>query len=140
MARAVPGICVVDEPTKRLVVAREAGRRATTSDILAYVDADCRVPLQWLERIERRFQGRDAVVAVTGPYRFYDWDVLGRMLIRAYDHVVAPPTHSLVHYGLGAAPCSTAATLPFGVSRWNRSAASIAALSFMERIRTSAAA
>jgi glycosyltransferase involved in cell wall biosynthesis len=101
VARQVPGVRVVDEPTKGLVVARERGRRAATSDILAYVDADCRVPLQWLERIEHRFDRRAPVVAVTGPYRFYDWDPLGRLLIRAYDHVVAPPTHLLVHYGLG---------------------------------------
>jgi hypothetical protein len=40
-------------------------------------------------------------VAVTGPYRFYDWDWWGRTLIRAYDHIVAPPTHLLIHYGLG---------------------------------------
>ena len=74
VARAVPGVRVVVEPVKGLVVAREAARLAATGDILAYVDADCRVPLQWLERVERRFRRRAAVVAVTGPYRFYDWD------------------------------------------------------------------
>jgi glycosyltransferase involved in cell wall biosynthesis len=101
VARAVRGVTVIDEPTKGLVVARETARRAATSDILAYVDADCRVPLQWLERVERRFERRDGVVAVSGPYRFYDWDAIGRALIRAYDYLVAPPTHLLVHYGLG---------------------------------------
>jgi GT2 family glycosyltransferase len=59
------------------------------------------VPLQWLERVERRFLVRDAVVGVTGPYRFYDWDRSGRVLVRAYDLVVAPPTHALVHTLLG---------------------------------------
>ena len=49
-----------------------------------------------------RFQKYPAVVGVTGPYRFYDWDWTGRMLIRAYDLVVAPPTHLIVHYGFGA--------------------------------------
>ena len=45
-----------------------------------------------------------ALVAVTGPYRFYDWDWIGRALIRAYDLLVAPPTHALVHhvFGVGA--------------------------------------
>jgi GT2 family glycosyltransferase len=66
------------------------------------VDADCRVPLRWLERVERRFLRRPAIVAVSGPYRFYDWDLTGPLLIRAYDLVVAPPTHFLVHYALGA--------------------------------------
>ncbi len=59
-------------------------------DILAYIDADCRVPLLWMARVERRFLRRSAPVAVTGPYRFYDWDWMGRTLIRAYDLIVAP--------------------------------------------------
>ena len=42
-----------------------------------------------------------APVGVTGPYRFYDWDWTGRTLIRAYDTLLAPPTHALVHHALG---------------------------------------
>ena len=102
VAASIPGVRVVDEPVKGLVVAREAGRRQSTGHVLAYVDADCRAPLQWLERIERRFEHHPAVVAVTGPYRFYDWDFAGRLLLRAYDAIVAPPTHILVHYFIGA--------------------------------------
>jgi glycosyltransferase involved in cell wall biosynthesis len=101
VARRIAGVRVVDEPVKGLVAARETGRRAARGDILAYVDADCRAPLQWLERVERRFERHPALVAVTGPYRFYDWDWSGRALIRAYDVIVAPATHVLVHYGLG---------------------------------------
>jgi len=101
VARAVPGVRVVDEPHKGLVVARETGRHATTADILAFVDADCRAPITWLERIEAQFARASTAVAVTGPYRFYDWDPAGRALIRAYDLVVAPSTHALVHHVLG---------------------------------------
>jgi glycosyltransferase involved in cell wall biosynthesis len=97
VARAFAGVLVIDEPAKGLVLARETARRQASGDVLAYVDADCRAPLQWLEHIERRFEKRAALVAVTGPYRFYDWDWSGRTLIRAYDYVVAPPTHVLVH-------------------------------------------
>jgi glycosyltransferase involved in cell wall biosynthesis len=100
VARRVPGIRVLDEPTRGLLVARETGRRATESDIVAYVDADCRAPLQWLERVEARFTRRPLIVAVTGPYRYYDWDRLGRTLVRLYDRLVAPPTHLLVHHTL----------------------------------------
>jgi glycosyltransferase involved in cell wall biosynthesis len=102
VARAIPGVRVVTEPQKGLVVAREAARREAAGDILAYIDADCRVPLQWLERVERRFDRRPGVTGVTGPYRFYDWDWSGRALIRAYDMLVAPPTHALVHHAFGA--------------------------------------
>lgn len=101
VARAIPGVTVVDEPRKGLVVARETGRQVARGDLLAYVDADCRVPPMWLERVVARFISRPAAVAVTGPYRFYDWDVLGRVLIRLYDILVAPPTHVFVHHALG---------------------------------------
>jgi len=100
IAGRIPGVRVIHEAQRGLVTARETARLATQCDILAYADADCRAPLQWLERIERRFAQKVAAVAVTGPYRFYDWDWRGRALIRAYDWVVAPPTHALVHHGL----------------------------------------
>lgn len=101
LARAIPGVRVVREPARGLVLAREAARVASRGDVLAYVDADCRLPITWLAQVERRFVEREAVVAVTGPYRFYDWDLFGRLLLRAYDVLVAPPTHWLVHHGLG---------------------------------------
>lgn len=101
VAGAVPGVRVIDEPRKGLVVARERARREARGDLLLYLDADCRAPLCWIERVERRFARYPAVVGVTGPYRFYDWDLMGRSLLRAYDVVVAPPTHFAVHWALG---------------------------------------
>jgi glycosyltransferase involved in cell wall biosynthesis len=95
---SIPGIRVVDEPRKGLVVAREAGRRASSGDVLVYVDADCRAPREWLGLVAREFDGPDPPVAVTGPYRFYDWDVVGRVLIRMYDYSLAPLTHALAQY------------------------------------------
>jgi glycosyltransferase involved in cell wall biosynthesis len=85
VAQQIPYVYVVDEPRKGLVVARETGRRAATGDILVYLDADCRAPLTWLERVERRFLRAPTLIALSGPYRYYDWDWWGRLLIRAYD-------------------------------------------------------
>lgn len=100
IARAIPGVRVVDEPRKGLVQARETGRLVASGDVLVYVDADCRAPLTWLERVERRFSRSAALVALSGPYRFYDWDIWGRLLIRAYDVTLAPVTQGLVKYVL----------------------------------------
>ena len=100
VAEQVPHVRVVDEPRKGLVVARETGRRAATGDVLVYLDADCRAPLTWLARVERRFLRDPALIALSGPYRFYDWDWLGRTLIRSYDFTLAPATQLLVKYVL----------------------------------------
>ena len=96
LARRVPGVRVVGEPRRGLVIARETARRGVTTDVIAYIDADCRAPITWLERVAAQFAHRTAPVAVTGPYRFYDWDWTGRTLIRLYDMLVAPSTHVLV--------------------------------------------
>ncbi len=97
VARTFPGVRVVVEPVKGLVVARETARLHARADVLAYVDADCRIPPRWLERVVARFEAMPSLVAVTGPYRFYDWDPLGRALIRLYNILVAPATHLVVH-------------------------------------------
>jgi glycosyltransferase involved in cell wall biosynthesis len=101
---SMPGVRVVDEPRKGLVIARETGRSVSTGDVLVYVDADCRAPRDWLRRVAREFEGPSPPVAVTGPYRFYDWDILGRVLMRLYDCSLAPVTHLLAQdvFGLGA--------------------------------------
>jgi glycosyltransferase involved in cell wall biosynthesis len=100
VARAIPGVRVVDEPRKGLVVARERGRHEAFGQILVYVDADCRAPLGWLERVERRFRWRPELVALSGNYRFYDWDWWGRLLLRGYDYSLGAATHVLVKHVL----------------------------------------
>lgn len=98
VARSVPGIRVIEEEKKGLVIARERGRQESRGDLLVYVDADCRAPRTWLERIEKRFAGDPALIALSGSYRFYDWDLWGRTLLRAYDFTLGPATHILVKY------------------------------------------
>ena len=98
MARSVSGVRVVEEEKKGLVIARERGRHESRGDLLVYVDADCRAPRTWLERIERQFAADPALIALSGGYRFYDWDWWGRTLLRAYDFTLGPATHILVKY------------------------------------------
>jgi glycosyltransferase involved in cell wall biosynthesis len=100
VALELPAVRVVDEPRKGLVTARETGRRVASGDVLVYVDADCRAPIAWLARVERRFQSDPRLLALSGPYRYYDWDWWGRTLIRAYDVTLAPATQVLVKYVL----------------------------------------
>ena len=101
IARAIAGVTVIDEPRKGLVRARETGRRAAMGDLIVFLDADCRAPLTWLARVERRFVREPPLVAMSGPYGFYDWDWLGRTMIRAYDLTLAPLTQVLVYRLLG---------------------------------------
>jgi glycosyltransferase involved in cell wall biosynthesis len=98
VARRVPGVRVVDEPQKGLVKARERGRREARGSLLVYVDADCRAPLFWLQRVVAHFERKPTLIALSGNYRFYDWDWWGRTLLRAYDLTLGPATQVLVKY------------------------------------------
>jgi glycosyltransferase involved in cell wall biosynthesis len=89
-AERVPGVVVVEEPLKGLVRARAKGMMASTGDVLVYIDADCRAPIMLVERMERQFRKSPRLAAVTGPYRFYDWDWIGRLGARVYDYTLAP--------------------------------------------------
>ena len=98
VATAIPGVRVIDEPRKGLVVARERGRLESRGDVLVYVDADCRAPIDWLRRVAAPFERQPDLLALSGNYRFYDWDWWGRALIRAYDLTLGPATHVLVKH------------------------------------------
>lgn len=96
VARSRPGVKLVDEPSKGLVRARETGARVASADVLAFIDADCRAPATWLAQMTSLLEARPHVVAASASYRYYDWHMFGRALIRAYDLTVAPLTHVLV--------------------------------------------
>ena len=102
VARAVPGVAVVDEPRKGLVVARETGRR----------DADAATcwstSTPTAARRSAGSSGSSGEFGVADPARRGDRAVpllrlglVGRALIRAYDWTLAPAAHLLVQHVLG---------------------------------------
>lgn len=98
VAERVPGVRVVDEPRLGLVLARERGRASTGGELIAFLDADSRPPLQWLERVERKFWRDPDLAGISGPFHYYDWDPPSRMLMRLYDYTLALLVHVLAQY------------------------------------------
>lgn len=66
------GVRVVHEEIKGSSRARQTGLREATGDIVAFLDADTRVLPEWLPTFVSYF-ARKKTVAVSGPYRFYDF-------------------------------------------------------------------
>jgi glycosyltransferase involved in cell wall biosynthesis len=66
------GARVVDRPGGGIPAASAAGYDAATGDILARLDADCLPAPDWLEQVERAFDGDHALDAITGGARFSD--------------------------------------------------------------------
>ena len=86
---------LVREPRKGLLWAREAGRKAASGDIIYNMDADCRPSKDWLERAARYFNDGN-VVAVTGPYDYYDAGGLFRRSSLAMQKHLYGPINSIL--------------------------------------------
>jgi cellulose synthase/poly-beta-1,6-N-acetylglucosamine synthase-like glycosyltransferase len=84
LAASFPEVTVVDEPVKGLVQARRAGFLAARGDLIANVDADTIVTAGWLDRVLLEFRRHPRLVALSGPYIYYDVSKATRAAVRAF--------------------------------------------------------
>jgi glycosyltransferase involved in cell wall biosynthesis len=81
IAARYPGVTVVREDRKGTGFAREAGFRAATAPLIAFLDADTRMRDGWVGLVCRAFERDPGLACVTGPYWFYDLPPLTRALL-----------------------------------------------------------
>jgi glycosyltransferase involved in cell wall biosynthesis len=84
LAATFPEVIVVDEPEKGLVQARRAGFNRATGTLIANVDADTIVTEGWLSRVLEQFDCQPELVALSGPYIYYDVSKSTRVAVRAF--------------------------------------------------------
>ncbi len=84
VAGSFPGVRVVDETRKGLTAARNAGYHASHGTLIANVDADTSMPKGWISRVMREFDADDGLVALSGPYIYYDLPPLSRAFVKAF--------------------------------------------------------
>lgn len=84
VARSFSGVRVVDEPKKGLVRARQAGFLASTGDLIANIDADTLFPDTWIDTVFSYFRENEKLVALSGPYIYYDLSRLTNSCVWAY--------------------------------------------------------
>lgn len=84
VARQFPGVRVVDEPIKGLVRARQAGFLAAEGDLIANIDADTILPDTWLPRVIAAFADNPKLVALSGPYIYYDVPRHVNLMVRLF--------------------------------------------------------
>lgn len=96
-ASRFPGVRVVDEPHKGLTHARAAGMRATNGEIIANVDADVMLPSGWLSFVAAKFSADSRLVALSGPFIYYDFNPFDRALVRFF-YGIGYVVHLFNHY------------------------------------------
>jgi glycosyltransferase involved in cell wall biosynthesis len=84
VANSFPNVIVVHEPDKGLVQARRAGFQRATGMLVANVDADTIVTPGWLNRVLEEFRRHPGLVALSGPYIYYDVPKRTRAAVRAF--------------------------------------------------------
>lgn len=82
VARTFPFARVIDEPQKGLVRARQTGYETSSGELVANVDADAVLPEGWVKKVMEEFSANPKLVALSGPYIYYDLPVLLNAVIR----------------------------------------------------------
>lgn len=77
------GIRVEKEPKKGYVHAIRRGIEVAGTELIAFTDADCRVPKDWLNNILEHFENEQNVIGVGGKLSFYDIHPLSNLIVRS---------------------------------------------------------
>lgn len=99
LALGFPRVRVVDEPKKGLTYARAAGMRATDGEIIANVDADVMIPAGWLTTVAEAFSKDSRLVAISGPFIYYDLSPFKRAAVRFF-YMLGYVLHLFNHFVL----------------------------------------
>jgi glycosyltransferase involved in cell wall biosynthesis len=84
VALGYAGVRVVDEPRKGLTFARQAGFAASKGELIANVDSDSRLTEGWVEQVLTAFAAEPKLVALSGPFVYYDLSPRQRVSVRGF--------------------------------------------------------
>jgi len=84
IALSFPEIKLVDEPIKGLPQARQAGFLASKGKLVANMDADSVLPFGWIEKVFQEFSKNEKLVALSGPYYYYDLPKYYNFFVKLY--------------------------------------------------------
>ena len=101
VALGYAGVRVVDEPRKGLTFARQAGFAASTAELIANVDSDSRLTPGWVATVEKNFGGDPKMVALSGPFIYYDMSPSQRFSVQIF-YLIAYLVYALNRWVLRA--------------------------------------
>lgn len=98
IAGKIPGVKVVQEEKKGLTYARQRGLEEAKGDIIAYIDADTKLPSGWIHTVKQVFSNQPEVVCLSGPCKYWDGPTFRNWIINNLWWISAPLTYRLVGY------------------------------------------
>ncbi len=97
-ASAFSGVRVIREERRGVTRARERGFREARGDLLAFIDADTRIPKGWFELLHKEYSAEPRLACLSGPYVYYDFSPWMRFLSSLYWNALAVPLSLMVGY------------------------------------------
>ena len=94
------GVKLVKEERKGTGFARQKGFESARGDILAFVDADTRMPAGWFGKAEKAFREDKKLACLSGPYLYYDLPLAEQLLIEFLTWFVLLPGYFLFGTGI----------------------------------------
>jgi len=84
VASQFPGVRIVDESRKGLTRARQKGFDSTTGDLIANIDSDVRLPVDWLDKALAEFEQYPELVCLSGPFIYHDLSLAHRLITKMF--------------------------------------------------------
>ena len=100
IARTFSNVRVIDELKKGRPFARDRGSQEARGDFLAYIDADCVLPPDWVSQITAGVARDPRVICLSGPYRYYDLPPISNFFAQLGWWLSAPITYRIAGYAL----------------------------------------
>lgn len=98
VAAKFPKVRVINEPQKGLTKARQRALLEAKGDLLAFVDADNRVPAHWFSLINYEYGHYPNLVCLSGPYYYFGLPGWQNLLARSFIYTIVMPLYHLVGY------------------------------------------
>lgn len=91
-------IKIINQPIPGLPITRMTGFKAATGDIIASIDADTILPVNWAEKVVAEFISHPQVAMVSGPYNYELGGVTGYFLKPSNWVITTIPIHLIINW------------------------------------------
>ena len=98
VAKSYKGVRVLQEKIKGVNFARQTGIANASGDIVAFVDADSRMPFGWLDKAKAAFEKDRNLVLLSGPYIYYDQGEVGQFFVELFWWLLGVPAYLMFGY------------------------------------------
>lgn len=98
IAQKFPFVKIIREEKQGPTYARQCGFENTTGDILAFIDADTKIPRDWVTKMQREFEKNKSLVCLSGPYIYYDMSIFSKLLVWICYVLLYMPAYFLIGY------------------------------------------